>query len=292
MTDSPNYNTWCRLSLKGPDASDFLHRLTTINVKQMKPGDGRPGFFLTPQGKVRSYFWLWLLSPHEFVFEVAAGAGGQWKKNLLSFIDQFHFSEKFEINEETLKARWIFPDSEQGTPLRAETSANGALLLHHGSADFGRAWITAWGTDAQLASFSENLDASQIQNHRVMATRPWNDSEITENTNPLEVGLPEAISSNKGCYPGQEVIEKIISLGAPAKRLVKIEGTGTFPAVGSILSSDQAEAGTVTTVSPASNPKAHGFIALAILKKIFAKEGQTLTFSNNKVTVTQVAPYA
>ncbi len=280
-------HNWSRISLKGPDASDFLHRLTTVNVKQMKPGDGRPGFFLTPQGKVRSYFWLWLLSPGEFIFEVAAGVNEQWKKNLLSFIDQFHFAEKFEISEETLNSRWIFPDAEQGSPLRAETAANGALLLHHGSADFGRPWITAWGTEAQLSSYAENLDAAQIQNHRVLANRPWSDSEITENTNPLEVGLPDAISGNKGCYPGQEVIEKIISLGAPAKRLVQIEGTGTFPAVGSVLTSEQTEAGSITTVAPTM----HGFIALAIVKKLFAKEGQVLSSSNNTVTVMKIAPY-
>jgi folate-binding protein YgfZ len=253
----------------------------------MKPGDGRPGFFLTPQGKVRSYFWLWLLSPGEFIFEVAPGNDGQWKKNLLSFIDQFHFAEKFEITDETLNSRWIFPDAEQGTPLRAETSANGAILLHHGSADFGRPWITVWGTEAQLSAFPENLDAAQIQNHRVLATRPWNNSEITENTNPLEVGLPDAISSNKGCYPGQEVIEKIISLGAPAKRLVQIEGTGIFPAVGSVLTSYQAEAGTITTVVPTL----HGFIALAIVKKLFAKEGQALTSAQGSATVVKVSPY-
>jgi folate-binding protein YgfZ len=284
MTLSQN---WSSISLKGPDASDFLHRLTTVNVKQMKPGDGRPGFFLNPQGKIRSYFWLWLLTPGEFIFEVAPGNDGQWKKNLLSFIDQFHFAEKFEITEESMTSRWIFPDTEQGIALRAETSANGAVLLHHGSADFGRPWITAWGTEAQLSEFPETLDAVQIQNHRILATRPWNDSEITENTNPLEVGLPDAISSNKGCYPGQEVIEKIISLGAPAKRLVQIEGTGSFPAVGSALTSDQAEAGTITTAFPTMN----GFIALAIVKKIFAKEGQTLATTQSSATVVKVAPY-
>jgi folate-binding protein YgfZ len=278
-------HSWSRISLKGPDAADFLHRLTTINVKQMKPGDGRPGFFLTPQGKVRAYFWLWLLSPGEFVFELDPGFDGQWKKNLLSFIDQFHFAEKFEVTEDALKSRWIFPDTEQGTPLRAETSSQGTVLFHHGSSDFGRPWITTW--DAELETSPENLDDVQIQNHRVMATRPWVDSEITENTNPLEVGLPEAISGNKGCYPGQEVIEKIISLGAPAKRLVKIEGTGIFPVVGSVLKSADQEAGHVTTVSPTL----HGFIALAILKKIFAKEGQALLLSENSVTVTQVSPY-
>jgi folate-binding protein YgfZ len=286
MSQSPS---WSRISLQGPDAPDFLHRLTTVNVKQMKPGDGRPGFFLTPQAKVRAYFWLWRLTPEEFIFELAPGLEDHWKQNLLSFIDQFHFAEKFEIAElPEMQCRWIFPDQEEGTPLRAESRSDGLVFFHHGSADFGRPWISVWGSAEKVAAIVESLDAVQTQNLRVLATRPWFDSEITENTNPLEIGLPEAISSNKGCYPGQEVIEKIISLGAPAKRLVKIEGTGALPTVGTVLSaSDQSEAGTVTTVSPTM----HGFVALAILKKIYAKEGQALTFLQNQVTVSQIAPY-
>jgi folate-binding protein YgfZ len=44
-------------------------------------------------------------------------------------------------------------------------------------------------------------------------------------TNPLEINLQTAIHDQKGCYPGQEVIEKIIAIGSPAKRLCLVQIT-------------------------------------------------------------------
>ena len=67
--------------MQGPDALDFLHRFTTVNVKVMKPGDGAPGFFLSAQGKIRGFFTLWMTAPSEFVFEFDAGQAGNGKQN-------------------------------------------------------------------------------------------------------------------------------------------------------------------------------------------------------------------
>ena len=53
------------------------------------------------------------------------------------------------------------------------------------------------------------------ERERVLALCPRVDHELVFDANPLELGLRAAIADNKGCYPGQEVIEKIISLGSP-----------------------------------------------------------------------------
>ena len=69
---------------------------------------------------------------------------------------------------------------------------------------------------------------------RIRARIPKEGNEFLANgeTNPLEVNLQSAIHDQKGCYPGQEVIEKIIAIGSPAKRLclVKIVDGTTLPA--------------------------------------------------------------
>jgi folate-binding protein YgfZ len=48
-------------------------------------------------------------------------------------------------------------------------------------------------------------------------------------TNPLEINLSNAIHDQKGCYPGQEVIEKIISLGSPSKKLCLVKAAAEKP---------------------------------------------------------------
>ena len=149
------------------------------------------------------------------------------------------------------------------------------------------------------------------------------DTEITESAVPLEIGLRTAIADNKGCYPGQEVIEKIVALGSPAKRLVRIEGVGTPPLVGDRIqaidpSTHQAgaEIGTITTsstsglsssiasnsspsleknTSPDNQDPNIKFAILALIRKTHAKEGMSVGFLNlpqMRGTVVKIAPHA
>jgi folate-binding protein YgfZ len=301
--------------MQGPDAADFLHRLTTVNVKGMKPGDGAPGFFLSPQGKIRGFFTLWLLNKSseksDFVLEFDAGQAGKWKTELLAVIDQFTFAEKFTLTEVTdLQCVWIFDQATSETShsdsnsemLKTSVDSSGARLFHHGSADFGRSWTSAWGTSEQLKkllvadSSSDplgNTPYTQLEQWRIHSARPALDHELSENSNPLEVGLHEAIAGNKGCYPGQEVIEKIISLGSPARRLVKIVGQGSAPKVGELIQTTDAahtEVGQVTSVAQTGQ----GFELLTLVRKNHAKEGLEVTFAANPETrakLVQIAPY-
>lgn len=289
---------WTSLTMKGPDASDFLHRLTTVHVKAMKPGTGAPGFFLTAQGKIKAYFHLWMLGADEFFFEFDAGADEKWKTELLGIIDQFHFGEKFTLTEHAeLKSAWLL--GEWGNLAPSQTSATGEIrFFHHGSKDFGISWISAWGPEKALNTWAASSGAKEItfekiDEQRISATRPRVDTELSENTIPLEVGLKDAISDNKGCYPGQEVIERIISLGSPPRRLARIDGTGPAPEPGEMLRSQDGtqEVGQITSVAATKG----GYRALALVKKIHAKEGiavqpQAHPQSPGKLVV--IAPYA
>jgi folate-binding protein YgfZ len=78
--------------------------------------------------------------------------------------------------------------------------------------------------------------------------------------NPLEINLRSAIHDNKGCYPGQEVIEKIISLGSPARRLCLLRGS-THEVLPAPLFDETGliEIGTLTSASDG--------VALAIIKR-------------------------
>ncbi len=352
--------SWNWVTLTGPDAKDFLHRLTTVHLRQMDPGTGAPGCFLTAQGKIRSYFQLWNPKKDQYAFEFDAGSSGKWKTDLLTIIDQYTFGEKITLEDLTpsLKCAWIFPDEAQlerlglNFPIRPEgqpqlgqmiessldatsdatsDAASGANLANlanlkdtpsnaasaetikicnHGTVNFGRIWLTVWGTPTGLEKWiSENfpkqeadlqpLSFAELERWRIQAVQPRMDSEITEAAVPLEIGLRTAIADNKGCYPGQEVIEKIVALGSPARRLVRIEGTGTPPQAGDRVQAIDAtthaagaEIGTITTsdLSPATK-----FAVLALIRKTHAKEGTEVGFLNHpqiRGTVIKIAPHA
>jgi folate-binding protein YgfZ len=306
---------WSWVTLMGRDGRDFLHRLTTVNVNALEPGQGAPGFFLSAQGKIRAYFTLWRFGADDYAFEFDAGASGRWKTELLAAIDQYTFAEKFTIADVTqLESRWILAEPEEtgsvlaalGAPsLKAgETAAidDEVRVCHHGNLDYGRTWITAWGRPARLAQWLEralpNAQATsweRLEGWRLGALRPRVDAELDATTIPLEAGLVDALAQAKGCYPGQEVIERIISLGSPARRLVQIVGEGNAPAKGEKLhnlAEPPIEVGQVTSV--AKSESGTGFTALAFVRKIHAKEGLEVRFadSGSQGAIARVSPYA
>ncbi len=131
---------------------------------------------------------------------------------------------------------------------------------------------------------SKEPTPSDLERIRALVPKEGQEFKPDGTTNPLEVNLRSAIADQKGCYPGQEVIEKIISLGSPARKLCRIRRVsgGEDPiAPASVCGPDHLEAGTLTSVSQGEG--------LAILKRTHCKEGQRILISNQEWLVEKVA---
>jgi folate-binding protein YgfZ len=271
---------WTQITLEGPDAPDFLHRLTTVDVRSLEVGSGAPGFFLTSQGRIRASFTLWRTAPNAFVFEFDSGEDTHWKKELLSAIDQYTFAEKMTLTAtQPVVCRWVLGAEVSGLADRKTVSQEDVQVFHHGTRDFGFSWITVWGDAAQVGAWFEHyaqgateITWDELNRARITQLRPWVGSEITESAVPLEIGMKDGIADQKGCYPGQEVIEKIVAIGSPSRRLVRLEGIHPAPKVGDIvfdLSAPPMEVGKLTSVSVEDSK----YTALALVRKHFAKDG-------------------
>lgn len=84
-------------------------------------------------------------------------------------------------------------------------------------------------------------------------------------TIPLEAGLWNGVSLSKGCYLGQEILERLFSRGSAARRLVHFSVEGSAPDAESRVLSGDLEAGTITS-SATSAAGTHG---LAYIKRKF-----------------------
>lgn len=295
MTSSAIYPNPIHLfEMKGRDARDFLNRLTTVNIRELITGDFKPGFLLNPQGKARGSFRVAAVSDpaDSFLIEIEGGKDSHWKTSFLGLLDQFTFTEKYEIVEKTgLKCAWIFGFGE--APENTCKIRGPVTLLHGSKRVFGTSWMSVWGEPSDVDAFLKSESIGQMsdadfEKMRIVSLAPRIDVELLLDSNPLELGLRDGISDNKGCYPGQEVIEKIISLGSPAKRLAKLVGAGNPPNVGDKVFLGEGEVGQITSVTSIGN----GFAALALLRKNAAHEGQALTIRNEiPATVERISHY-
>jgi folate-binding protein YgfZ len=272
--------------MEGPDARDFLHRLTTSDARNLEPGQAVPACFLNAQGKIDSYFNLACEGPSLFWLDVECTDGKMEAARLREVIDRYTFAENFQLTEVTDLAHGLRQIQQSGFRKQGQVLVIPAQGME-----------SVWGPGQELEQIEKSEGLAQrdtLDRFRVDHLLPAVGHEVTSEASPLEIGLAGAVASNKGCYPGQEVIEKVISLGSPARRLIRIEGQGTARP-GDILQDGASTVGQLTTVTRQSDT----FRALAIVRKTHAKEGTELTIAakdlpQEKQThgrITAVAPY-
>jgi folate-binding protein YgfZ len=99
---------------------------------------------------------------------------------------------------------------------------------------------------------------------------------------PQEAGLKRAVSFEKGCYLGQEVVCMLENRGQLTRRLVRLEGS----AAGSTLEHEGKKVADIT--SAAQDPERGGFVALGYVKRALANPGTTLTTEGGTLAIVEV----
>jgi len=120
--------------------------------------------------------------------------------------------------------------------------------------------------DALIASGGTPAGFEALETHRVEAGIPRWGAELDRRVIPLEAGLDDALSFDKGCYLGQEIIARLDTLGEPARRLrtLVLEGDHV-PERGTDVTDDDKTVGEVR--SAVYSPAIGAPIALAYLKR-------------------------
>src|SRR5437899_5429332 len=114
---------------------------------------------------------------------------------------------------------------------------------------------------------------------RLEAGYPKYATDIDENTIILEAGFKDAISFNKGCYLGQEVVARATHIGRVNKNLIQFQtDSDNVPSVKSKFISSGKEAGYVT--SAAFSPGLKVVVGLGYAQRDFAKEGTKLVIES------------
>jgi folate-binding protein YgfZ len=108
---------------------------------------------------------------------------------------------------------------------------------------------------------------------RIENGKPRYGDDIRETSLPQETQQMHAVSFSKGCYLGQEIVERIRAQGRVNRKLVRDGGRETSEplAPGAKLTAQGAEAGEVT--SSVFSPRAGKVVALAYVRSQFAEPG-------------------
>jgi folate-binding protein YgfZ len=261
-----------RIRVTGEDRARLLHAMTTNHVEQMQPGDGIYVFFLKAQGRI-------LADAHVLCFEdhFLLDTEPETRVTIFQHLDRYIIADDVtleDITEETFSLGLEGPKATDvaancGLPAPhhrfshvrwgdffaaaiSETGAHGVRIYGAiGSKDEAIRAIEGAGA---IAASAEDAETMRIENFV-----PKYGREITEHTLPQETQQLHALHFQKGCYLGQEIVERIRSRGHVNRLLMgfRIEAQTTPPSPGTKVMLEGKAAGEVTS-SAGSNGAVSG----------------------------------
>ncbi len=238
-------SAWGTLAVTGPDAADFLQRMSTISFKIFDGSRAVPGGFLTGRAGIIALGWFLAAGKETFHFLL----GPQLFEKAKQHLETFHFAEKLAVEDHSGRwsvfALWAAPEgllramhfTEQLPPLQLQSLSAEGMEFQVWRDDCREAllWVRIKRVDAVswlewLRTFGVALLGHRLfEYHRIRAGLVEAGVETSDRDILLEASAERSVARNKGCYPGQEVIERIFTYGQVNRKLLALDWSGDPP---------------------------------------------------------------
>lgn len=215
------------LRIRGADAVDLLQRLSTQDLRPLKePGKTLGTVFTNEKGRIVD--WCELISTEEGLLTITSPERGP---KLQAWIDKFTIMEDVTIEPAPdLALVALMGDDLPYDLIATEARYDQGGWWRRGLAAYGprlEAVLPAAAAEDLVARMHSEgyapLTPEVVSYLRVRAGVPSPHFEFEEEVNPLELRLKIAVSWNKGCYVGQEVISRMDSYNKVARFLMGFE---------------------------------------------------------------------
>ena len=275
------------IQVTGEDRARLLHAMTSNQVEKLSPGDSCYGFFLNPQGRIQADVNI-ICTESSLLLDTEPETG----EAIYGHLDRYIIADDAALANLTSHVAVIGLEGPQSPAvlerMGIETPEPGhwtewrtnvvAALSASGERGFRffvplaeRGETIGWigGSGAIPASRAE-WNIVRIENGLARYGEDITDREIPQETRLVE----RAISFSKGCYIGQEIVERVRSRGQVNRQLIQLRIPGeTVPAARTKLFAGDREVGEIT--SAAYSPAAQEVVALGYVRAQTLQPGAT-----------------
>jgi folate-binding protein YgfZ len=271
---------WIRVT--GDDRVRWLNGMVTNSTQELQPGEGNYNFLLSVQGRIQGDATIFA-EPDALLMETASTQ----LPVLMALLDRFIIMDDVELTEVTGTQTGLLVAGPQAASLLAKIGLQVEPLaaLRRQSLAWNSPAVTAihsysplvpryelWIDKANTAELLQAvLDADatlcepqSLEWLRMLEGTPLFGVDIRDRELPQETGQNRALHFAKGCYLGQEIVERIRSRGNVHRAFTGLRLNGTLPAANSKLESDGKEIGELTSVAAIPLPGTADSIQLAL----------------------------
>lgn len=267
-----------KIRMTGEDRLRLLHAMTTQQVQDLRPGQGAYAFFLNAQGRILADVNVLCFEDH-----VLLDTEPEQRTNVYEHLDRYIIADDVALEDVTDEVRTIDiegPEAAQvlaalGAPVPSELYSHAAW--GEGTVQHLTGRFRLIGDVPPLTGLPE-ADDEEARTVRMEHARARYGDDFSEKHLVQETALLHAVHFRKGCYLGQEIVERVRSRGQVHKllRLVELD-TQDAPPIGAKLTRDGEEAGEV--VSSAYSPALAKTLAMAYMKTPLADTGTAVQFN-------------
>jgi folate-binding protein YgfZ len=294
--------------LTGPDRVRYLNAVTTPNIAGLAPGESAIGLLLNAQAHIQAELRTLALPESLLLLSQAMAT-----ESTLATLEKFIIMDDATLTDRTAEfgtlalvgpAAREMTEELSGLKIDAlgpggheEAQAAGILCRIVRACSLGLAGIEWIVARSHLAEVWNLLVAEAIRRGggragyraiealRLEAGVAWFGADYDQRVIPHEAGIEEShISYTKGCYTGQEIVERVRSRGQVNRRLTGLAFSGPdVPGPDTPLMADGETVGRVT--SAAYSPLAGRAIGWGYLRRELREPGERLQWERGEAEV-------
>ena len=297
-----------KISLTGSDRVRWLNGMVTNNVRDLQPGRGVYAFLLNPQGHILGDLYAYNRGESLLVDTDQVQV-----ERILAVFDKYIIMDDVEVanlsgtaaigiagpksGEALLAAGFEIPELAplqfveiswqqiRVTVVRGDNPGVESFELWVAPADTQRV------REALVQEGAKPVGAAALERLRIAAGIPRYGVDIRERDLPQETEQERALNFSKGCYVGQEIVERIRSRGQVRRKFTGLEISGPLPAAGSKIQVDGKDVGEITSAT--SVPMAGGDrrLGLGYIRREVATPGKQVEAGGSAAAVANL-PFA
>lgn len=290
---------WMRhVSVRGNDRFRWLSGMVTNAVKELPENSGAWNLVLNAQGRIQGDLTVWR-EGESLELDIPAD---QFER-LMAHLDHFIIMDDVELVGHDVAAETVVgltgPAASQvlgrmGLPAPPEPMTalrvewNGLDLRIHRTygtlSEHFEIWTPTPGLTLLWRALStagaSPVGAEALEAFRVAEGIPVYGVDMVERDLPQETSQMRALHFNKGCYLGQEIVERIRSRGNVHRHLRQLELDGPLPKQGTELTLEGAAAGQITSASELPLDSGLRRFALGMVRGEAEAKNQLLTYTS------------